>query len=103
MHRHAFGVEHIIEETLVVEHVARSTSCLGSGEATSEVVCIDDLAEFGGSSLELSDLIFEEAMQTTFSFVILIIKSTDVPEVVAVVEYPDSGEVRFFFFKHNSI
>ena len=98
MHRHAFGIEHIIEETLVVEHVARSTSCLRSGEATTEVVCIDDLAEFGRSSLELCNLIFEEAMQTsyaeaTFSFVILIIKSTDVPEVVAVVEYPDSGQV----------
>jgi len=98
VHRHAFSVEHIIEETLVVEHVARSTGCLGSGEATTEGVGIDDLAEFGRSSLELSDLIFEEAMQTsyaeaTFSFVILIIKSTDVPEVVAVVEYPDSSEV----------
>ena len=97
MHRHAFGIEHIIEETLVVEHVARSTSCLGSGEATTEVVCIDDLAEFGRSSLELSNLIFEEAMQTsyaeaTFSFVILIIKSTDVPEVVAVIENPDAGQ-----------
>ena len=62
-----------------------------------------DLAQLGRSPLELGDLILQEAVQapdaqTAFSFVELIIEGTDVPKIVAVIEYPDAGEMWIFFF-----
>jgi len=36
--------------------------------------------------------------QAAFSFVELIVEGADVPEIVAIIEYPDAGKVRIFFF-----
>lgn len=103
VHHDALGVEYIVEESLVVEHIARGLRRFGGRESSSEVMGIDDLAQLGGSSLHLSDLILEEAVQATyaeatFSLVELVVEGTDMPEVITVIENTNARQVGLFFF-----
>ena len=103
VHHDALGVEYIIKESLVVEYIARGLRCFGGRESSTEVMGINDLAQLRGSSLHLSDLILEEAVQATyaeatFSLVKLVVEGTDMPEVIAVIENTNACQACLFFF-----
>ena len=64
---------------------------------------VNNLTQLGGSSLHLSDLILEEAVQATyaeatFSLVELVVKRTDVPEIIAIIKNTNSRQRRLSFF-----
>ena len=62
VHHHTLRVQHIIKEALVEEYVSRGLCSLGCRQASTEVMRINDLAQFGGGPFELGNLILEEAV-----------------------------------------
>ena len=64
---------------------------------------VNDLTPLGRSSLHLGDLILEEAVQATyakatFSLVELVVKRTDVPEIIAIIKNTNSRQRRLSLF-----
>ena len=57
-----FGVEYIIEEAFIEEYIPSSLCSFTSREATTEVMSIHNLTQLRLGSLQLCNLITEEAM-----------------------------------------